>query len=312
VTDDLLPPCRNREFFNSSNKPSFTFSADEFDWGNAVWLAEASLAAYDDLDKVEDCFQLTGCRSFKAFSGGSTQCYVAYYGEFALVAFRGTQVPVFGQPLDDKGIVADVLTDANIELVSVGNGRFVHAGINRALDEVWDGPEDTLKPYLTRLREESGGNFKIWFTGHSLGGALATLAADRYGDAQGVYTFGSPRVGNDRFRDQYGARIFRFVNDADIVTNVPVIGSRDRVILVVYAHVGEPRYFDSQGNVSDNIDLIEQAKEQFLRQFHHFFTLIGRMRPGFLDSIPPNALLDHAPVFYADFVQANYLKSVMQ
>lgn len=309
MTDDLLPPCRNREFFNSSNRPPFTFSADEFDWGNAVWLAEASLAAYDDLDKVQVCFQVTGCKSFKAFSGSSTQCYVADYDEFAIVVFRGTQVPIFGQPLDYKGIVADVLADANIELISVGNGRFVHTGINRALDEVWD---NLLKPYLDHLRAASGGNLKIWFTGHSLGGALATLAADRYEDAQGVYTFGSPRVGNDRFRDQYRARIFRFVNNADIVTNVPVIGSRDQFIPVVYAHVGGLRHFDSQGNVSDNIDLIEQLKVQFLRQFHHFFTLIGRMRPGFLDSIPPNALLDHAPVFYADFVQANFLKAAMQ
>ncbi|MCK7471234.1 MAG: hypothetical protein MZU95_10975 [Desulfomicrobium escambiense] len=28
---------------------------------------------------------------------------------------------------------------------------------------------------------------------------MATLAADRYGEVQGVYTFGSPRVGNSRF-----------------------------------------------------------------------------------------------------------------
>ncbi|GAB4384667.1 MAG: lipase family protein [Elainellaceae cyanobacterium] len=67
-------------------------------------------------------------------------------------------------------------------------------------------------------------------TGHSLGGALATLCAVdvqyNFADkvAIDVYTFGSPRVGNDGFRDSFNRRVpdsFRFVYGMDIVAALP-------------------------------------------------------------------------------------------
>jgi len=43
---------------------------------------------------------------------------------------------------------------------------------------------------------------KIYVTGHSLGGALAQIAALDlklfYGHVDGLYTFGQPRIGNDK------------------------------------------------------------------------------------------------------------------
>ncbi|MCK7478059.1 MAG: lipase family protein [Candidatus Moduliflexus flocculans] len=84
------------------------------------------------------------------------------------------------------------MTNANFWLTDWTNGSKVHRGFKSALEEVWD----DLFPYLKALQ---GRGCRIWMTGHSLGAALATLAADRYGEVQGVYTFGSPRVGNGRF-----------------------------------------------------------------------------------------------------------------
>lgn len=68
-------------------------------------------------------------------------------------------------------------------------------------------------------------------TGHSLGGALATLCAVdvQYNFSNKVktieaYTFGSPKVGNDGFRDSFNRRIlnsYRFVHGMDIVAELP-------------------------------------------------------------------------------------------
>lgn len=66
-------------------------------------------------------------------------------------------------------------------------------------------------------------------TGHSLGGALAILCAvdfqQSFGNVDLVYTFGQPRVGNDKFAAYYtsifGSNSFRLINYADTVVHSP-------------------------------------------------------------------------------------------
>lgn len=64
--------------------------------------------------------------------------------------------------------------------------------------------------------EELGRTRSVWFTGHSLGAALATLAADLFEPARGVCTLGSPRVGDVAFATLFDARFrqrsARYVN----------------------------------------------------------------------------------------------------
>lgn len=69
---------------------------------------------------------------------------------------------------------------------------------------------------------------KIYATGHSLGGALAILAAidlDQMGmDIAGVYTYGQPRVGNKNFAAFYDNNLpqtYRAVDNADMVPHLP-------------------------------------------------------------------------------------------
>jgi acetyl esterase/lipase len=66
---------------------------------------------------------------------------------------------------------------------------------------------------------------KVLVTGHSLGGALATLCAlrlqkDGHGSAA-VYTYASPRVGNDKFQAAFRLKHERWVNQNDLVTQLP-------------------------------------------------------------------------------------------
>lgn len=82
----------------------------------------------------------------------------------------------------------------------------------------------------------------VILTGHSLGGAMATLAApDFAGQVKEVVTFGSPRVGNGAFRDAYAEEFAeqttRYVYSLDPVPLVPGY-------LPGYRHVVGPTWFD--------------------------------------------------------------------
>jgi pimeloyl-ACP methyl ester carboxylesterase len=110
--------------------------------------------------------------------------------------------------------VSDLKTNIDIRLTDWEQGGKVHRGFKEALDEIW--PD--LLPYIRKLQ---GKGCKIWITGHSLGGALATLCAGRYGKVQGVYTFGSPRVDDDAFKDNFDVKMYRFVYNYAIVSRVP-------------------------------------------------------------------------------------------
>jgi triacylglycerol lipase len=86
-------------------------------------------------------------------------------------------------------------------------------------------------------------------TGHSLGGALATLAAlrlqkERLYPVQTVYTYGSPRAGDSDFALAFdallGTRCHRVVNNEDLVTRVPMRS-------MGYKHIGQIAYIDERG-----------------------------------------------------------------
>lgn len=86
----------------------------------------------------------------------------------------------------------------------------------------------------------------LYVTGHSLGGALAVLAAERLTacgyPVMEVHTFGGPRVGDYAWAQAYEARLgrrtWRHAYCCDIVTRVPWLWQG-------YWHVGQHVYYDS-------------------------------------------------------------------
>ncbi len=128
--------------------------------------------------------------------------------DFAVLAFRGTEPSL-------KDIKADV--KANLVETSVGTKKIeMHSGYLNQFESIRDEIETTLKN--PKLKDH-----QLFFTGHSLGGALA-ITATRFlaNDITGAcYTFGSPPVGTVDFDIDITTPIYRIINHVDIVPRLP-------------------------------------------------------------------------------------------
>ena len=206
---NLSPPFKDYDYFQNHQQYPFQFNVTSFNLINAWWLAEVSTLVYSEPEFVGSHLNNIGLPEVRFFDKQGTQCYAANNDRFAIVAFRGSEIWKKEEKFDLNRVIADLKTDVDIRLTDWPLGGKVHRGFKEALEKVW--PE--LLPHITQL--DSRG-CKIWITGHSLGATLATLCSSRYGHVQGVYTFGSPRVGDDEFKEKLDAIIYRIVNNDDI------------------------------------------------------------------------------------------------
>ncbi|HMK64777.1 MAG TPA: hypothetical protein VK564_03215, partial [Thermodesulfobacteriota bacterium] len=188
--ETITPPYPDYNYFQDNQFQPFQYGAGDFNPVNAWWLIEASILAYSEEAFIKEKLLLAGIPEMKFFSGPSTQCYVANNDHLVFVVFRGTEINRQNGRFDFQNIIADLVADFNFQLVDSGGAGKVHKGFKKALDEVWDGGG-----LLDYIKSKDDGKRTLWFAGHSLGAALAALAADRYDTIHGLYTYGSPRVG---------------------------------------------------------------------------------------------------------------------
>jgi triacylglycerol lipase len=179
---------------------------------------------------LDDARQLARCAalSYRAEPGYATknrrvlevsdnkQACLIENGDRMVLAFRGTDS------------VADWFRDMELMLSSWTwyPGR-VHLGFADRAYELWEFANWASFNHLGRR--------PLWITGHSLGGAVATLTAVRL-RAYGVklapmYTFGSPRVGDAAFAKCFPLEHWRVVDGIDLVPHLPVAWP--------YRHVGQ-------------------------------------------------------------------------
>lgn len=319
---ELFPPNINYQYFENFTGHPFEYKTEQFQMVNAWWLAESSLLAYAESNFAKERFSAAGLTA-ELFDGKSTQCYVAYNDNFVIVAFRGTQVDNF------QGIVNDIFTNSKFQLVDFEKGGSVHQGFKDGLNEIWSNLLNHLNELKTEKPERT-----FWFTGHSLGAALATLAADRYGSVQGLYTFGSPLVGDDAFTNQFSINTYRFVNNNDFITSIPYRISLPEIplpeiplpriplprislpeipfpnIFKRYQHVGQLKYINSDGHIIDNPNLLDQLLDGWKGQFENLFNFIGNLQEGQIDQIPVAYFTDHAPIYYAIHIWNSYEKDL--
>ncbi|MGA2750777.1 MAG: lipase family protein [Verrucomicrobiota bacterium] len=201
--------------------------SNQYDPANAAALCAASQAAYSP-GPLSPAAQIDNSQT-------DTRVIAFRDSGDLIVAFRGTQD------------LRNWLTDLDCRLVQLDSFR-VHRGFHAALQSVWRDLRTTLSDLAPR---------RLWFTGHSLGGALAMLAAHHIETTAtdlvaGVYTFGQPRVGDARFRDACDRllkpRAFRCVHAADIVPRVPWL-------LASFRHAGHEIFFPRPQITNDNFSM---------------------------------------------------------
>jgi hypothetical protein len=300
--DELSVPNRKFKYFDEHGANPFLSEAEGFEPVNAWWLADASLLAYGDAGFIDDALEASGLRAAgyaaRFFEAGGTQCFVMHDEATIIVAFRGTQLDNFWAK------VIDVSTDVQFIPVPDGAGGLVHQGFLEGLSFIWE----ALRSHLGELHN---GTRKLWLTGHSLGAALATLAAERLNReteavVQGLYTYGSPRVGDSNFKSRCGhknlaARTFRIVNNSDLIPRVPP--------RVLYTHLGALKFIDNAGHlhhIDDESQIPADVNAlQSAQPFLHRLRFLGHALSGF-KLLVPGFLADHAPVYYALHAWNNY------
>ncbi|HYN53622.1 MAG TPA: lipase family protein [Methylotenera sp.] len=174
----------------------------------AILLAEASAAAYSDETATIWALQ-NELGDANLINQGNIQGFWCVKDDVALLAFRGTSNP--GQWIRDVRI-----------LPMSHPWGWIHRGFGKGIENI----EEDYRKFLITINQLSGR--KVWVTGHSLGGALAVIAAanlkiDKVTPI--VYTYGQPRPSYGEFAERFAkelpSQLYRFINQSDIVARVP-------------------------------------------------------------------------------------------
>ncbi len=195
----------------------------------SLLFAELSQVSYLHPQHVADYAPHLGLDLEQFIDRDGAQAYVFSSPTDRVISCRGTEPTEFN----------DIKADVNAVMVVAETVGRVHRGFKKEVDDLWPKIE-------TILSEDDGRD--VWFTGHSLGGAMATICAGRCYlshipvEPKGVYTYGAPRVGTQRYANHVALDLTRWVNNNDIVPRVPPTW-------MGYRHTGKRIYINTYGKV---------------------------------------------------------------
>ncbi len=198
------------------------------DFQRSLFFAEVSMIAYLSPEECNIAAGLLGFVDGKYFDCDGSQAYWFMTEHDSVVVCRGTEPNEWN----------DIQADANALTALAETVGRVHRGFKQEVDDLW--------PYLEEALEKN--DKPIWFCGHSLGGAMAKICAGRCVvsklrfEPRGLYTFGSPRVGDRTYVSNMKLHHLRWVNNNDIITRVPPVW-------LGYRHAGREMYLDRFGNL---------------------------------------------------------------
>jgi triacylglycerol lipase len=164
----------------------------------------------------------------KLISKDGAECLVVKDRNDLWFAFRGTE----------PSKLNDVMADLNVIKNSAMAGGKVHGGFQQEVNDLWmDILAEIEHNQQLKIQKD------IYMTGHSLGAAMATIAATRHQPVE-LFTFGSPRVGGHKFIKNIKCPHLRFMNNNDIVARIPPAW-------LGFTHHGEMIYFNRFGEKQD-------------------------------------------------------------
>ena len=187
-------------------------------------FAKISAITYDNPKDSKSKFKALGYTIVQFFDVDGAQGYLLKGADSHVLSFRGTEVT------EKSDVLADLKAGKNLE----ASGGKVHVGFKDELNKLWPAITVSLANIDT-----------LYVTGHSLGAAMATIAASRIQTKViALVTFGSPRAGNQEFVNSLSVTHYRVQNNCDDVTKVPFL-------LMGFAHHGTHKYMNFDGEFRD-------------------------------------------------------------
>jgi triacylglycerol lipase len=197
----------------------------------SILFAQLAFISYNNVKQTKSQAKRLGFTTTEFYDKDGAQAYRFMNKEDIVIACRGTQ------PTEFNDLKADLkATPVMAETVSR-----VHRGFKQEVDDLW--------PMVCEdINRKTNVKKKLWFCGHSLGAAMATIMASRclhdkeLNDPIELYTFGSPRVGWRGYVKSLGIPHQRWKNNNDIVTTVPLWA-------MGYVHHGTEHYLNAYGKL---------------------------------------------------------------
>jgi len=201
----------------------------------SLLFAKLASIAYEDEKAAKKQVKELGFTEVEFYNRDGAQAYRFQNKTDMVIACRGTQ------PTEFNDIKADLRA---LPVLSETVSR-VHKGFKGEVDELWPMILEDIDP-------KAVGDRKVWVCGHSLGAAMATIVAARCTleesipniQVEELYTYGSPRVGWNKYCKSLPVMHHRWRNNNDIVTTVPPA-------FLGYKHHGHSHYINAYGQVRD-------------------------------------------------------------
>ena len=197
----------------------------------SLLFAKLASIAYTNLKEAKSQAKQLGFTTTEFYDRDGAQAYRFMNKTDLVIACRGTEPTCFN----------DIKADLKAIPVMAETVSRVHRGFKAEVDDLWP----MICEDLTRPVNQDK---TVWFCGHSLGAAMATIMASRcfhddaVPDPVELYTYGSPRVGWKGYVVHLGVVHHRWKNNNDIVTTVPPT-------LLGYKHHGKEHYLNAYGQV---------------------------------------------------------------